>query len=161
MINVTLETLLKFFNELGCNANIQKETGQIYFIFNLEGREYPLFARIFGQSELLQLLVFIPSQIKPETQNDVARLLHLLNRELDIPGFGMDEDNQVAFYRCMLPIPEKKIDPELLKAYLKSIELICKEISPPVLAIASGAATYADILRAAKEHGEDTRKPRH
>ncbi|MFQ5729728.1 MAG: YbjN domain-containing protein, partial [Waddliaceae bacterium] len=110
MMKVTLDALLKFLKKKNYDAKLQRETQQIYIILKLEEKEFPLFLRIFEQSDLLQLLVFMPIQIKPGTHADLARLLHLINKELDIPGFGMDENSEVAFYRCMLPTPEKKID---------------------------------------------------
>jgi hypothetical protein len=154
-MKVSLDDLLKFLKKKNYDAKLQSETRQIYTILQFEGKEFPLFLRIFDQSDLLQLLVFMPTQIKPGTHADLARLLHLINKELDIPGFGMDENSGVAFYRCMLPTPGRKIDPELLGAYLKSIELICESVSPSVIAVAGGFASYGDILRAAKESSEN------
>ena len=154
MIKVTLDSLQEYLRKKKHDVQLQKETQQLYIILKIEGKEFPLFLRIFEQSELLQLLVFMPTPIKPGTHADVARLLHLLNKELDIPGFGMDENTHLAFYRCMLPIPGKKIDETLFDAYFKSIELICESITAPVFAVASGLATYQEILQKAKESVE-------
>jgi hypothetical protein len=151
MIKVDLDSLLKFLAEKKYDAKLQNETKQIYVILSLEGREFPLFIRIFDSSDLLQLLVFMPCQIKHGVHADLARLLHLINKELDLPGFGMDENAAVTFYRCMLPIPNKKIDENLLETHLKSITLICESISPPVIAVASGLATFEEILKKANE----------
>lgn len=153
MMKVSLDNLLKFLEKRNYDAKLQNETQQIYHILKISGMEFPLFIRIFDQSDLLQLLVFMPAQIKPGTHADLARLLHLINKELDIPGFGMDENSGVAFYRLMLPIFGKKIDETLLETFLKSIQTICESISPSVIAVASGQISYGDILRKAKEGG--------
>jgi hypothetical protein len=151
MIKVDLDSLFKFLSEKKYDPKVQNETKQIYILLNVNGREFPLFIRIFDSSNLLQLLVFMPCQIKPGVHNDLARLLHLINKELDLPGFGMDENAGVTFYRNMLPTPNKKIDTNLLEIFLKSIQLICESISPPVIAVAGGLATFEEILKQANE----------
>ena len=101
-------------------ADIQSETQQVYTILKISQKEYPLFLRVFDDGHLLQMLAFIPCQLERNVVPDMARLLHLLNKELDVPGFGMDEMAGVVFYRLMLPTPSKKIDGELLLAFLKT-----------------------------------------
>lgn len=152
MIKVTNENLVEFLKQHKFDANIQNETGQVVVIIKIAGQDFPLFLRPFEGSGLLQFLVFIPSQIKHGTHNDLARLMHLVNKELDIPGFGMDEDSDTCFYRVMLPTIDNKIDEKILESYLKSLQLICEQIAPTVLAVANGAATFEDILRETK-HG--------
>lgn len=147
MIEVTINSLLKYFNESGREATLQEETQQIYRILAVAGKEFPLFIRIFDQSSLLQLLVFMPSKIKAGTHGDLARLLHHMNKELDLPGFGMDENNEVVFYRCMLPTPQRKIQKDVLESFLKSIEVVCESFSPAILAVATGQTTYSEILQ--------------
>lgn len=147
MIAVDQDSLLQFLKAKKYDAKLQGETKQLYMLLSAQGKDFPLFIRIFETSDLLQLLAFMPCQIKYGAHDDLARLLHLINKELDIPGFGMDENAGVVFYRCMLPVPGKKIDEALLETYIKSIQLICESISSPVLALASGVATYTEILQ--------------
>jgi hypothetical protein len=151
MIQLNLNALINYLRDKNYDAQMQKETQQIYIILKIAGKEFPLFIRIFDQSDLLQLLVFLPVNIKPSVYPDLARLLHQLNKELDIPGFGMDESAGVVFYRCMLPILEKKIEEPLLDAFLKSIGVICESICSPVFVVASGSASYTEIIAKAKE----------
>lgn len=150
MIKVTNENLVEFLTRNKFDASIQNETGQVVSILKISGQEFPLFLRTFKDSGLLQLLVFIPSQVKYGTQNDLARFMHLVNKELDIPGFGMDEDSDTCFYRVMLPTIDNQIDERILESYLKSLQLICEQIAPTVLAVANGVATFEDILRKTK-----------
>ncbi len=160
-MNISLNNLQKYLSSKKYDASIQEETDQVLVLLKISGHDFPLFLRIFDDSDLLQLLVFMPTNIKPGTHSDLARLLHLLNKELDIPGFGMDEAQEVVFYRYMLPIPGKKIEEELLESYIKSIELICESISSSVIAVAAGVATYSEILRKIKENqaNQTTIKP--
>lgn len=176
MINITPDNLLQFMKKNQYEADIQAETQQVYTIFKINQKEYPLFLRVFDQGHLLQLLVFVPSHLEPNEQfaaqkkkghapsssgpkteeqktslADLARLLHLLNKELDIPGFGMDEMAGVVFYRIMLPTPKKKIDSDLLLAFLKTVEHVCQMFATPIEAVSSGQMTLDQILAKAQE----------
>lgn len=147
MIPLKLESVLEYLKNKGFDASIQKETNQIVIVLKLADRDFPLFFRIFPGEELLQVLVFIPCSIKPETVADTARLLHLLNKELDIPGFGMDENTSTVFYRCMIPVKNKEVDETFLSAYLNSIQVICKTLAPVIGAVAFGATTFQEVLQ--------------
>lgn len=158
MITLSLDSLQKALIEKKHSANIQKETEQVYCILKLEKREFPLFLRIYQDEELLQLLAFFPCEVKADTAAEVARLLHLFNKELDIPGFGMDELAGVVFFRCMIPTANRKISQELFDAYISTIELACKTFSPTVEAVAAGLITFDEILSKAREAAEKSQK---
>lgn len=170
MINNTLDSLFQFLKKNHYESNIQEDTQQVYTIRRMNKKEYPLFLRVFDDGLLLQLLIFIPcslgisEQAIPSTETplessperkaivgDLARLLHLFNKELDIPGFGMDEIAGVVFYRLMLPTPKKKIEEELLLAFLKTIDHVCQMFTPPIEAVCSGHMTLDQILAKAQE----------
>jgi hypothetical protein len=151
MIKTTAEDIISYLQENKYNAELQKDTGQVSVILSISGREFPLFLRPLEGSELLQLLVFIPTKIKSGTYDDLARLMHMINKELDIPGFGMDEQSETCFYRLMLPTLDNQIDRRILDSYLKSIQLICEQIAPTVIVVANGIATYKEILRKAQD----------
>jgi hypothetical protein len=151
MINMTPESLLAYMRKHNYEADIQADTQQVYTILKISEREYPLFLRVFDDGHLLQLLAFIPSQLEKNIIPDMARLLHILNKELDVPGFGMDEMAGVVFYRLMLPTPKKKIDGELLVAFLKTIEQVCTMFAAPIEAVGQGHMTLDEILKKAEE----------
>lgn len=151
MINMTPEALLAFMQKNKYEADIQAETQQVYTILKVSQKEYPLFLRVFDDGHLLQMLAFIPCQLERNVVPDMARLLHLLNKELDVPGFGMDEMAGVVFYRLMLPTPNKKIDGELLLAFLKTVEHVCQMFATPIEAVGFGQTTLDEILEKAQE----------
>lgn len=153
MLNLELSDLLSHLQKAGLPAEIQKETNQIVIVLKIAEHDFPLFIRIFDGQELLQLLAFIPCNIKNKAMNDTARLLHLLNKELDIPGFGMDETSSVVFYRCMIPVLNKQIEEAILDAFLNSIQLVCKSFAPVISAVAFGATTYEEVVKKTREHG--------
>lgn len=151
MSNLNLETIKNFLQSKNLDAQIQKETQQVYVILKIENVDYPLFVRLYEAGDLIQLLVFLPFQLKKETMPDVARLLHLFNKELDIPGFGMDEASEVAFFRIMMPTLESKLDEKLMSSYLDTLQLACKTFTQPIEAIAAGAVSFDNILKKIKE----------
>lgn len=155
MISLTLDAILDYLTKNGMQAELQKETNQIVIIFKILDREFPVFIRVFEGGELLQLLAFIPCNMKKSAYAETARLLHLLNKELDIPGFGLDEDSSVVFYRCMLPVQDQQISETLFNAYLNSIQLVCKSFSPAIATVAYGSATFEEILKKAQQQNKN------
>lgn len=156
MIHLELDKLLEYFKKKELPAQLQNETNQIVIVFKIGEREFPLFIRIFEGGELLQLLAFLPCNIKNSAVADTGRLLHLLNKELDIPGFGMDEASAVVFYRTMIPVQNQKIDEALLDAYLNSIQLVCKSFAPVIAAVAYGSTTFEEVLKKTREQSGKT-----
>lgn len=151
MIALDLNKILTYLRSQGIEAEYQKETNQLCILFKTAEREYPLFIRIYDGNELLQLLAFLPCNTKTSTLNDTARLLHLLNKEIDTPGFGMDEDSNVVFYRCMMPIKEKEVDENILHSYINAIQVVCRSFAPVVAAVAYGAVTFDEVIKKSKE----------
>lgn len=151
MIHLKLEKILDYLQKKGFPAQLQKETNQLVMVFKIADREFPFFLRIFEGGELLQLLAFLPCNTTSNTIADTGRLLHLLNKELDIPGFGLDESTSVVFYRCMIPVQNQQIDEALLEAFLSSIQLVCKSFAPVIAAVAYGSATFEEVLKKTRE----------
>jgi hypothetical protein len=152
MIPLTLEALMQHLQKNHYDPKIQKETGQIYFIMKQDAAELPVFIRIYENRNLLQILAFI-CNVKAEMLNDMARLLHLFNKELDMPGFGLDEAMPMTFYRLMIPVSNQAIDPFFFNEYLKSVELATKLFLHPIVAVASGTLSYQEFMKKVKEKG--------
>lgn len=150
MIPLEIEPIRKHLRQKKIDAHFQKETDQLYFLLKIAETEFPVFIRIMEGGELLQLLSFLPCNFKESTLSDTARLLHMLNREMDIPGFGLDENSSVVFYRLMIPAKEKAIDGELLDAYLSAIDMVCHSFAPVIAAVAFGGMTLNEVLKQAK-----------
>lgn len=146
MVQLTKEAILAFMKKHNYTADIQNETGQVFTIFKMKNRECPVFLRIFEESQLLQILAFVPCPLEPKLVPDMARLLHLLNKEVDLPGFGMDELSGVVFYRLMIPAFNKKVDDDVLEGYLKTVKNVCELFLPAIETVAFGHATIDDIF---------------
>lgn len=151
MVPATLPDLLQCMRQHGYETEVQQDSKQLFTILKISKQEHPLFLRIFESSQLLQLLVFIPTKLSAATTAEAARLLHLLNKEVDMPGFGMDEMAHVIFYRLMLPLYEKQIDEEFFITYLKTAQNICELFTLSIEAVANGHATLDEILEKIKQ----------
>lgn len=136
-------------------ADVDSGSGQIGTHLRVDDVEFPLFFRIFEGSTMLQCIAFIPTKLEQRTLSGTARLLHMINKEIDLPGFGMDEDSQTVFFRHMLPCPSKTFDSELLTMVIDAIRLVCQSFGNPIAAVASGAVPFSEVLQKSK----DARKP--
>lgn len=146
MINLTLENIKKYLATKDYSFEVQKETDQLHAVLKFQGASYPLFIRIFERSDMLQLLLFLPCTIKEGCQSELARLLHRINKEVDVPGYGMDESSNVVFYRFMLPGYKGQIEETGILSYLRSLEKLCDTFTVPIVAVAQGRLTFQAIL---------------
>ncbi len=144
-IELNLENLLKHFKKTKENAVLQTETDQILITVKFDKVEFPLFVRITETQDLLQLLAFFPCNIKAGCESDMARTLHLLNKELDIPGFGMDDFNGLVFYRCMIPCPDLHYHEAVIDKYLDAVKMICQSFLPLIFAMSQGNMKFSEI----------------
>lgn len=154
MIPLNLNKIKQHLKSKGIESEIQPETEQLCLILKLGDREFPLFLRVYEGNELLQMLTFLPCQTKPETLGDTARILHLLNKEMDTPGLGMDETSSVVFFRVMIPAKDKKIDPQILDAYLSATQVVCQSFAPVITAVAYGGITFDELMKNSKDRGD-------
>ena len=156
MIPLDLYKISAHLRSQEIESEIQKETNQICILLKVADREYPLFIRIYEGGELLQLLAFLPCNTKSETRADTARLLHLLNKEIDIPGFGMDEDSEVVFYRCMIPAKDKQLDKKIFDAFINATQVVCQSFAAVIAGVAYGAVTFDEVLKKSKEQNNQS-----
>jgi len=153
MIPCSNEGLMKYLGSKKLDPVLQKDTNQIYILFKIDNQDFPLFFRIYEGADLLQLLVFFPLQVRKERFEVMARLLHLLNKEIDLPGFGIDEVVGLVYHRIMMPANNHKLDTHLLASYLDSIPKICKQFYNPIAGTAMSDLSYEEILKKSNFHG--------
>lgn len=146
MIPLNLQSLTDYLKSKNLNAVLQEETAQLYVLLQIQKVEYPLFLRIYKESELLQLLLFMPAQIKEGYENEISRMLHLINREIEMPGYGFDENSKAIFYRVMLSSYDGKIAKQHIDNFLKSLDNLCNMFTIPIVAIAQGQTTYTKLM---------------
>lgn len=156
MVKHNLNDIHEYLKSKNFDFQAQPETQQLFMVHKIHDIEFPIFLRVYEGSPLLQILAFFPTELKESARNDTARLLHLLNKEIDIPGFGMDEQMGMVYYRCMLPTSNGEIDGEVIETFIKSIQRICENLAPVVMVVSTGQVTFEEALAQAKQQYPET-----
>lgn len=145
-ISTKIPEIKKFLRANNIDANIQEETGQIILEYQTENKSYPLFIRFIEESHLLQFILVLYGSYSEKQKSSVARLLHAINRDIDYPGFGMDENTKTIFYRIVIPTPSDTIESSLVLQFLKLVESILSLFTPLIGSIARSAISYDELL---------------
>jgi hypothetical protein len=150
-MELTNENLIEALDKLGLKVEVQEKTEQLHGTFSNNGYDYPIFVRQLEGGNLLQMLTFVPCTIEEKSSSDLNRLLHMINKELDMPGFCCDEESKTVFYRVVIPCMNKKIDEALFQAYFQATKHVCNMFGTIVHAIAVNAMTLEEMMSKAKE----------
>ena len=137
--------------KFGLKASEQPETKQLLTKFSINGFEYPMFIRQLTGGNLLQVLTFIPCTIEKDALFDLSRLLHMVNKELDMPGFCCDEESKTVFYRVVVPCVNGQVDETLFHAFLNVTKHVCEMFGTIVQAIAVKAMSLDEMMSKAIE----------
>lgn len=142
-----VNALISYLRENTLEPELQKETGQVFVIYKIQDFDVPVFFLLRPESGLLQMVGYLPYQIPTKTLADAARMLHILNRELDLPGFGMDESEKLMFYRAVLPCLSGKVDKQLFNMYLGTTRIACDTFMNAIGVIVSGTTTVDEVMK--------------
>jgi hypothetical protein len=143
----TINALLAYLRENNLQPELQKETGQVFITYKIQQYEVCVFFLMRPESALLQMVAYLPYQLPEKTLGEVARMLHILNRELDLPGFGMDESEKLMFYRSVVPCVEGKVDKYLFNMYLGTARIACESFMNAIGIIVSGTMSVDEIMK--------------
>jgi hypothetical protein len=99
----------------------------------------------------MQVITFVPCTVEIDSSDDLGKLLHMINKELDMPGFCYDDDSKTVFYRLVVPCLNQKVDEELFHAYVNTSKQVCTMFGTIVQAIAVKAMSLKEMLDKAKE----------
>jgi len=157
-MELTDQNLMSALEKLGAKASVQDKTNQIYTTFSHNGYEYPMFLRQLEGGNLLQMLTFVPCNIEEGASVDLNRLLHMINKELDMPGFCCDEDSKTVFYRVVIPCINKQVEEALFQAYYQATKHVCSMFGTIVHAIAINAMTLEEMMKNAQSEQEKKAK---
>jgi hypothetical protein len=144
--------LIAHLKENAYQPELHKESKQVFVLFSFENHEMPLFFLFRPESKLLQMISYLPYTLTEKGLGESARLLHLLNRDLDMPGFGMDEEAKLMFYRCSIPCLEERIDKTLFDLYLGTARMACRTFMHVIGLVVSGSVAVNEILKRAEKH---------
>ncbi len=136
------------------DASLQQDNKQVSTMLTVSDKEVPLFVGVLHDA-LVQMIAYLPYEMKEEAFGDIARFLHHLNKELDMPGFGMDEaSGGLLFYRVVIPCLKPEINEELFDAYLDTLKRACQSVLEGIDAVSqpdSAVGKAAKVAQAAKK----------
>jgi len=146
LFKLTINHLQNYLTKAKFNPQYQKETDQVYLLQQRMGIEIASFLRLMEGGNLLQIITFVPIKIRKETVNDLARLLHKINRDIDFPGFCMDESSELVFYRIVMPCINQQCDGDILEKHLRAIPIITSSFYKLIAPVIKGEKTYEEML---------------
>lgn len=134
MIKLDLSELYHHLKKEYPKAELQEDNKQIAIMLDVKGKEVPFFTGVLHEA-LVQMIAYLPYEMKKEAAGDIGRFLHHLNKELDLPGFGMDEEAGLLFYRAVIPCLKPEVDEELLDAYVKTLNRALESVLEGIEAV--------------------------
>ncbi len=155
MLSLNINHFCDHIKSLGYVCHIQDQTGQICVDLPVLDGTLPTFIRIYDTQDLFQIIVIYPMKITDGSLNTVSRLLHILNKEIDLPGFCLDETLNIVFYRMAFPALDGQIHKKLLDTMLVSVQNLSTQFIPPIAQAANGLIDLEELLKKAKEKKKD------
>jgi hypothetical protein len=152
MIKLTLPAVLAFLKRT-YQAELQEEKQQIVFMLKIDDKEIPVFANVLHET-ILQMIAYLPYELKPDGLGEIARFLHLINKQLDVPGFGLDENVNMVFYRFVIPSLNPEIEDKLVEAHLSTISVACRSFMSSIEALVNGNVSSIDQALRASQLGK-------
>ncbi len=154
-ILLNMNSIITYLKDQGFAPELQEEHKQIHFVFKHSKLDFPVFIRALNGDSLLNMLVYFPFESKQAAAPDVARLLHLLNRELDVPGFCLDEASELIFFRYVIPSHEGRVEAGHISAFLETLRKVSETFVDGIASVATGKMTFDEVLIKAQEFGKN------
>lgn len=146
-IKLNQDDLLKLLNSWKLEPTFQPVTAQVYIVMKIRELEVPVFFGIRSENTLLQTIAYLPYRLQKNTLNEVARVLHLLNKELDVPGFGLDEKENLMFYRTVILCPDQELNEKVLELHLATGRVAVESFMGAIEMIATGKKSVEDLYK--------------
>lgn len=150
MMKLTHDGIVKLLNERNLKPEYQKDHDQTFIVMNVKSQEVPIFFGIRAEGSLLQLIAYIPFEMHKTTLTEVARLMHILNKEVDMPGFCIDEGQMLMFYRLVVPCLNGEFDERFFNMYLGTIKVALETFMGAILMVSGGQITVDQFLKGSK-----------
>lgn len=96
---------------------------------------------------LLQLIFLFPFNYIDDALPSTARYLHMINKTIAFPGFGLSEPDHAIYYKYAFPLPEGASLSQLMTSFIGLIEFFYDTYAPHIEEIASGQKSFAEIVR--------------
>ena len=99
---------------------------------------------------LLQFVSSLPFELNASVAGDTARMVLLVNKVIELPGFGMSEIDTSIYYQHVHVCRKGHFEDETVGQLLSSILHYVDEFAPVVEEIAVGAKSFGAVVDAMK-----------
>lgn len=171
MVLATLHGLKTYFSSHGFDCDILPAKGEMEveqllvamgpdhkgrdLILSVRSAELPLNQELFSKYKVegelksyhfLQLASCFPFKVEETALWEMARMILLLNKGLELPGFELSEVDGIVFYRYVLPVVDKHVEEALLICLIGTIDFLMKGFLENLEQIAIGAKTAQQMI---------------
>lgn len=146
-MKLDIHNLLEFFHQKKFDPSYDESRSQITMTMEIGTREIPMIFNIISEGLILQSIAYLPLEIPQKHISDVGRMLHLLNKQLDIPGFGMDEKYFLTFFRIVIPCLNKEIYENTIDMMFISTRLACDSFLTGIELVAQGTVSLDKVIK--------------
>lgn len=102
----------------------------------------------------IQLLSVLPFQVNAENIPDTARLILLLNKGMELPGFELSEVDGIVLFRHAFVVPEDALDERILLSLVGMIQMLLDAFTELLEDVATGAQSLQEALEIARQMPE-------
>ncbi|MBJ7450004.1 MAG: YbjN domain-containing protein [Parachlamydiales bacterium] len=145
-IKLSLFQISKILKEKGYLPTIDEDNQQFFIIHKIDEMELPLFFKVASSFQHIQVIAYLPIKVDPEVYNDVARLLHQINCEIDVPGFGLEEKEGMIMFRIFVPCQNGYCTSEFVLSFIDVIHRAFESYKNLILAVVEKETTLDEIL---------------
>jgi hypothetical protein len=94
----------------------------------------------------LQFACCLPFKVQESALWEMARMILLLNKGLELPGFELSEVDGIVYYRYVLPVVDNHVEETLLICLFGTIDFLVKGFTDKLEQIATGAKTAQQLV---------------
>jgi hypothetical protein len=99
----------------------------------------------------LQFIVTLPFFVIDEKITDISRLLLLLNKGIELPGFELSEVDRLIYYKHAFVVPEDDLDERILLSLVGMIQLLLDAFTDIIEAVATGPLSFQKVVENAQK----------
>lgn len=175
MINADLNLIKDLLERLNYKCKILEKTEAIpanqlvvELDRDIQGRDRYLVIRVANQNlasqdalfgikstprnyQELQLISSLPFFVNDEKIPDISRLILLLNKGLELPGFEFSEVDRLIYYRYAFVVPEDALDERILLSIIGMIQFVLEAFNDLFEAVATGTLTFQEVVEEAQQ----------
>lgn len=98
----------------------------------------------------LQFILTLPFLVDTRQIGEIARLILLLNKGMELPGFELSEVDHLIYFRHSFLVPEDQLDERILLTLTGMIEMIVDVFSDILESVATDAKTLREVVEEAQ-----------